>query len=77
MLLGWALFGVGARALQMGIRQAPLGYYPMAYVYSAGFWVGFGYLFDSWVDKNNKLLELRMQKLQKTREAAASLEAAK
>ncbi|QPG73710.1 hypothetical protein FOA43_001023 [Brettanomyces nanus] len=68
--IGWAAFGIGARALQMGIRQAPLTYYPMAYVYSAGFWVGFGYMFDSWVDKNNNLLEMRMDKLHKSREAA-------
>ncbi|VEU22577.1 DEKNAAC103669 [Brettanomyces naardenensis] len=76
MLLGWAAFGIGARALQMGIRQAPLSYYPLGYVYSAGFWVGFGYLFDSWVEKNNTLLELRMQKLRRTRENA-QLEGAK
>lgn len=70
MLLGWAAFGVGARALQQSIRQAPILYYPMGLVYSAGFWVGFGYLFDSWVDRNNQLLQMRVDKLKKTRESA-------
>ncbi|GME69578.1 unnamed protein product [[Candida] boidinii] len=70
-LSGWALFGAAARAFQQGIRQAPLLHYPLAFGYSAGFWVGFGYLFESWVDNNNKLLERRVEKLKEARAARA------
>ncbi|GMM30796.1 hypothetical protein DAMA08_035410 [Martiniozyma asiatica (nom. inval.)] len=69
MLFAWATFGVAVRALQMGIRQAPLFHAPQGYVYSAAFTTGIGYLFESWVENNDRLLELRLAKLQKLREA--------
>ncbi|GMG35263.1 unnamed protein product [Ambrosiozyma monospora] len=68
-LAGWAAF-VAARALQQGIRQAPLFHYPQAFLISGGAWVGFGYLFNSWVENNDRLLALRLEKLKKTREGA-------
>ncbi|ODV85543.1 hypothetical protein CANARDRAFT_28325 [[Candida] arabinofermentans NRRL YB-2248] len=66
--------GIGARALQLGIRQAPLTYYPLGYVYSGGFWLGVGYYYDGWVEQNGLLLERRMRKLKETRESGAALE---
>lgn len=63
--------GVGVRALQMGIRQAPLLHAPMGFVYSAAFTTTIGYFFESWVEKNDELLELRLAKLKKLREASA------
>ncbi|AWU75169.1 uncharacterized protein C5L36_0B04205 [Pichia kudriavzevii] len=71
MLLAWTAFGVGVRALQMGIRQAPLLHAPMGFVYSAAFTTGVGYFFDQWVENNNELLELRLAKLKKIREESA------
>ncbi|KAG0681490.1 hypothetical protein C6P42_004089 [Pichia californica] len=66
------ILGVGVRALQMGIRQAPLLHAPMGFVYSAAFTTTVGYFFESWVEKNDELLELRLAKLKKLREAASA-----
>lgn len=69
--LAFYLTGVGVRALQMGIRQAPLLHAPMGFVYSAAFTTTVGYFFESWVERNDELLELRLAKLKKLREASA------
>lgn len=70
MLLAWTAFGVAVRALQMGIRQAPILHAPEGFVYSAAFTTGLGYCFESWVQNNDRLLELRLAKLEKLRESA-------
>lgn len=54
----------------MGIRQAPLLHAPMGFVYSAAFTTAIGYAFESWVERNDELLELRLAKLKKIRESA-------
>lgn len=63
--------GIGVRALQMGIRQAPIFHAPMGFVYSAAFTTTVGYYFEQWVQKNDELLELRLAKLKKLRESSA------
>lgn len=72
MLLGWTVFGVAVRGFQMCLRQAPILHAPEGYVYSAAFTTGIGYLFESWVENNDRLLELRLAKLQKLREVEAA-----
>ncbi|CAH2449664.1 Hypothetical protein PP7435_CHR3-0681 [Komagataella phaffii CBS 7435] len=66
-LAGWGLFGVTVRAYQQGIRKVPFSYYPLGYVYSALGWVAFGYGFNLWTERNDKLLEKRVEKLKESR----------
>lgn len=66
-LFGWATFGVTVRLYQQGMRKLPFSYYPMGYIFSAGFWVGIGYFFENWKENNDRLLNKRIENLHKMR----------
>ncbi|CDK26045.1 unnamed protein product [Kuraishia capsulata CBS 1993] len=70
-LSGWATFGVLVRAYQNGIRKVDMLYAPMGYAYSAGFWVALGYGFTKWTEKNELLLDKRLEKLNEARATAS------
>ncbi|CDR44091.1 CYFA0S13e03224g1_1 [Cyberlindnera fabianii] len=69
---GWAFFGVIVRGFQLGVLNRPFSSGKMGYVYSAGFWTGFGYLFYQMVDKNDEIIEGRVKQLKESRAARAA-----
>ncbi|KAG8954447.1 hypothetical protein FRC04_011774 [Tulasnella sp. 424] len=66
--LGFATFGLGVRAFQLGLLRRPVASGPVAYLLSAAGFGAFGYLADGWEDSQRELIAEKQGQLRQRRE---------
>lgn len=68
-LASWAVFGAAVQGLAQGIRQKPLNYKPIGYVYSATLFVAVGLALDQVRTRQRSFLDRRVAVLAQERAA--------
>ncbi|KIO34741.1 hypothetical protein M407DRAFT_16693 [Tulasnella calospora MUT 4182] len=66
--LGFATFGLGVRAFQLGIQRRPVASGPVAYLLSAAGFGAFGYLADGWEHSQREMIAEKQGLLRQRRE---------